>query len=118
VIELVRLEQSRTYYGVLAGKLFPTVRPRRIEDALERARKDSLEGTEPLLLAPPEGLELPEVTTIATFDSGELKRAGSEPYSSLTVVWFQEGFGVEVGERVLGQLREVDWEGLAKDWIW
>lgn len=36
-------------------------------------------------LAPPDGLELPEVSTIATSDSGVLAKVGSEPYSSLTI---------------------------------
>jgi hypothetical protein len=118
VIELVRLEQSRTYYGVLAGKRFPGAAQNLIADALTRAREVSLEDVAPLLLAQPDGLELPEVRTIASFDSGSLQRAGSEPYSSLVVVWFQEGFGLEVGEKVLAQLGEVEWEGLAGDWCW
>jgi hypothetical protein len=61
---------------------------------------------------------LPAVACIGHFDSGALKRPGSEPYSSLVVVWFQDRFAAPIDADVRVQIERLDWEGLAKDWIW
>ncbi len=58
------------------------------------------------------------VACLGHFDSGELKRPGSEPYSSLVVVWFQNRFAAPIDPGVLTQIERLDWEGLARDWIW
>jgi len=116
-IELVRLEQWPTYRGMLCGVKSARVNEFYVERAVERAREWALKGMEPCLLPPPAGEELPPIASIAEFDSGELERAGSEPFSSVVVIWFQDRFGVPEGG-VVGRLRELDWEGLATDWIW
>jgi len=61
---------------------------------------------------------LPAITCIADFQSGELARPGSEPFSSAAVVWFQEEFGHSVSEMVLAGIKSMDWESVAKDWMW
>lgn len=116
-IKLVRLEQWPTYRGMLCGVKSATVNEGYVERAVEQAREWAMEGMEPCLLPPPAGEELPAVASIAEFDSGELEKEGSEPYSSVVVIWFQDRFGVPEGE-VVGQLGELDWERVAKDWIW
>ena len=117
-IALSRLEQWPTYYGVLCGRPNARINEGFITQALDQARERNPNGAEPFLLAPPAGDLLPRVSCIATFDSGELARPGSEPYSSLTVVWFHEEFGVPAGGKVMEQLSTIDWEVLAFDWCW
>jgi hypothetical protein len=55
---------------------------------------------------------------IGQFDSGELNRRDSEPYSSLVIVWFQDDFALPIDAGVQTQIERVNWEELARDWIW
>ena len=61
---------------------------------------------------------LPPVVCIGQFDSGELKRPDSEPFSSLVIVWFQDNFALPIDADVQAQIEQVDWEALARDWMW
>ena len=61
---------------------------------------------------------LPPVVCIGQFDSGELNRRDSEPYSSLVIVWFQGDFALPINAGVQAQIERLDWEGLASDWVW
>jgi hypothetical protein len=148
-ISLVRLNQSLTYRGLLAGIPYREGNQHYIERALEKAHALCMEGLEPHLIppvatpvpwgAPPTaylertGLTaeqhqaqwqarhhetLPAVTCIGAFDSDELNRPGSEPYSSMVIVWFQDEFAAPIDLGVQAQIERLDWEWLAKDWIW
>ena len=117
-IALGYLEQWPTYEGVLCGRPNSRINERFVVSALDKARERDPYGAEPFLLAPPAGDLLLRVTCIARFDSSQLARPGSEPYSSLTVVWFQEEFGMPGAGRVLEQLSALEWEVLAADWCW
>ncbi len=116
-ISLIQLQQSRTHYGFLAGPV-ARIKGRHIAEVLDEARALWPHGPEPFLLSPAAGDELPRVTCIGTFDSDGLVQRGSGPNSSLTVVWFQDEFGVPQRGRVLEQIAALDWETLAMDWSW
>src|SRR5688572_16717840 len=57
---------------------------------------------------------LPAVTCIGVFDSVGLNSSDSEPYSSMTIVWFQKEFALPIDDGVLSQIRRRDWDSLAK----
>lgn len=61
---------------------------------------------------------LPAVACIGVFDSAGLNMPGSEPYSSMTIVWFQKEFALPIDDGVLSQIRRRDWDAQAMDWIW
>lgn len=100
----------------------------KIEDLLQKARRESPDLGEPLFIAPPSRSQvvpgppmdeerLPGVTCLAVFDSDELNKADPEPFSSLMVLWFQDDFAMPIDSRVLFQLELVDWELRATDWM-
>jgi hypothetical protein len=60
---------------------------------------------------------LPPVRTLAVFDSSPV----SDPeatFSTLAVLWFQNRYGPPEGGYVTEQLRQLDWDRLAKDGSW
>lgn len=119
-ITLASLEQWRTYDGLLAGKPDAKVNQSHIEDMLKRAREHTADGGKPMLIRPSDAAtngRLPAVTCIAVFQSGELARKNSEPYSSLTVAWFQDTFALPLDPEIEAQVRAVNWETAAKDWM-
>ena len=131
VISLGVLCQDRTYEGHLAGYPHKRMNDETIERLLAKAPKLTSDQGKPLLIDPvisvrdrgaraimgPEE-RLPEVACVARFDSNALAKIGSEPYSSLTIVWFQEAFGVPTDATILEQIRAIDWEDRATDWCW
>jgi hypothetical protein len=130
-ISLAMLRQNRTYEGHLAGYPHKRMNDDTIELLLAEAPKLTLDQGKPLLIDPvisvrdlgarafmgPEE-RMPEVACVARFDSDALAKLGSEPYSSLTIVWFQEAFGVPTETTILEQIRAIDWENRATDWCW
>jgi hypothetical protein len=119
-ITLASLEQFRTYDGLLAGKPDARTNKRHIEDLFERACQHTVAGGNPVLLQPSQEAlngHLPGVSCIAVFESGELARKGSEPYSSLTVAWFQNSFALPIDASVDAQIRAIDWEHAGTDWM-
>lgn len=54
---------------------------------------------------------LPPAAYIGQFDSGELNRRDSVPYSSLAIVWFQDDFALPIDASVQAQIERLDWEG-------
>jgi hypothetical protein len=62
--------------------------------------------------------QLPAVVCVAVFNSDGLSKPDSEPYSSLTVIWFQDEFALPVDAQVLAHIQSLDWEALARDWCW
>jgi hypothetical protein len=127
-IGLSRLQQGRTYAGMLNGFFDARVNQHEIDQLLEEARELAVVDCEPFLIQPapaitelPSGRmqeKLPPITCVADFRSNELNRAGSEPYSSLAVAWFQDEFAMPIDTEVLNQIRKIDWERHAKDWNW
>ena len=116
-VSLADLRMHRTCLGVLCGWQHPFTVHRLIEAAEKKARERLPAGANPVRLAH-EGDLLPAVTCIGEFQSGELPRRGSEPYSSLVVIWFQEVFTPAVSANALEQIRALDWDRLAHDWNW
>jgi hypothetical protein len=127
-IALSALHQSLTYSGVLAGRLDADAKDDQIEVLLDKANQVFMEGTEPHLIPPvtvktemPGGWtqeKLPAVMCLAEFGSGELKRPGSNPYSSMFFAWFQDEFALPIDPGVVRQIQQIDWEANAIDWIW
>lgn len=116
VVSLVELHQWRTYAGMLAGKPDAQINEGHIEEALTSAKQYGIEGSEPYLVAPsPEVMatRLPAVLCIAVLESSELKRDPSEPYSSLTVAWWQEQLAPPMDPVVAARVSAIDWESQA-----
>lgn len=61
-------------------------------------------------------LKLPEVCTVAVFDSNEPARNDYEVYSSVLAIWFQDHYGLPDDARTLEQLGNLDWEKNGHDW--
>jgi hypothetical protein len=57
---------------------------------------------------------LPRVVSLARFMSLEPANDESEMFSTATIVWFQEEFGLP-GELAIRALRQVDWNAIARD---
>lgn len=58
---------------------------------------------------------LPRVASIANFLVVGGARDRSESFSSMVVIWFQEGFG-NPNQDILRQIAAIDWDALAHDW--
>jgi hypothetical protein len=130
-IELIALNQSLVYAGLLEGVPHEEMNQRLIEGALRDAKKEFGEA-EPFLISPKQttldiGREypfgkpatIPGVRCIAYFLCTwptPLGRAGD--YSSMTIVWFQDQFALPIDPEVLDQIRAVDWLGLATNSEW
>ncbi len=140
-ITIDELIQFRTYGGLMEGTPDEEANDLCIEWALDRARKSSVENGEPFLIAPdrrvydkipgdmdaiiefkkqrPKGFQrlpefMPDVTSIGIFRSVRPARDSDKDGSSLTVVWYQSGFGFD--HATVERLRALDWENLAVDW--
>jgi hypothetical protein len=60
--------------------------------------------------------KLPSVTCIARFNSdGQL--GTDDIWSVLRLIWFQDQFAFPIEDRVLQQIRTIDWETHAKGWL-
>lgn len=121
VVSLGELHQWGTYAGLLAGKPDARMNADHIRRLLSEAKRYGVAGAEPHLVPPiPAQLEtrLPAVNCIAVLNSDALQRPGSEPYSSLTVAWYQEDFAPPIAASVEQQILAIDWEAHAKDWCW
>jgi hypothetical protein len=129
-ISLTSLIQYRTYAGLLAGRPYRERNDGMIQQTLRRAmeehpglrapflvnpRRDPLEGRELSVSTVYE--RLPSITCIGVFDSDELNKPGSEPYSSLTVVWFQDGFACPIDKEVQAAIQNIEWDNCAADWM-
>lgn len=133
----VRLQSLHQAYIYANDLLAMTQHPASVlEPIVARARKlHPAAGAEPVVL-PPVLLEfeypwfpgreiqdppfwlsvtLPRVASIAEFFSSPQARDPQECFSSLVVIWFQEGFG-NPDEEILKQIAALDWNALAYDW--
>lgn len=134
-IFLTRIQQHRTYGGMLCGlpqdpertvaeavkasqvwdRNFhgtPVVIPATIVSGIKPAPKDPMFAK----LGPTAWSMLPQVTTFADFSSLTTARDESEVYSSALVVWWQPQFGIPRDPDLLQRLRSIDWIRYARDW--
>jgi hypothetical protein len=129
-ISLSHLEQWTTYGGLLCGKPYKEINDSHISRALEEAASKYPAFGKPFLIEPrrtfipgnvqrdlPPGERIPGVTCIAEFGSGELKKPGSEAFSFLVIVWFQDEFALPIDTGVESAIEQTDWENLAADWM-
>jgi hypothetical protein len=117
-VSIAQLHQAPTYAGVLAGKMGPYLNQLVIDSLVEEAEGYSVPGIEPLLVAPSAEAfanKLPAIACIAVLESGELKN-GHEPYSAMTVAWFQDELAPPFPNDVEALIRGMDWEAVAKEW--
>ena len=140
-IFLDRLTQSRVYAGLLEGTPNRASNDRTIQGILERARQVNDWLGDPYLIDPqrrdylrePGDMQsvidrqdnrplemkrspewLPQIACVGVFRSSPPVRDKSKDASSLTIVWFQDDFGLD--PRALEQLRSIDWVKHATDW--
>ena len=118
-VSLGVLNQKLTYAGVLCGKLDARANKPIIDTLLEDAKRFVVAGGNAHLIGPDDiSAQLPAVACVAELQSGVLRRKGSEPYSSMTIAWFQGEFALPIAEDVLRKIRAIDCEGGAVDWCW
>lgn len=133
LIKLKRLYQFDVYGGMLAG--MPSDPERHFIQAVDAAKNHFPDhGMIPVVLEPlfhtgqvtrkkQDGseihvpwLKLPEVCTVAEFDSNTPARDEYEVYSSVLAIWFQDHYGLPDDVRTLEQLGNLDWEKYGYDW--
>jgi hypothetical protein len=131
-LDLTELRLSSTYGGGMpAGYPCKPVNETRIKGLL-RAAEHAFPSAPVHLVPPPREYPdqyagafgpvevLPAVACVGTFHSTALRAAPAPVLyrSALTVIWFQPTAWVPSGCDAEGGLRELDWEGLARDCEW
>lgn len=125
-IELISLNQSLVYAGLLEGVPHEEMNNRLIDGAVRDARK-AFGDSEPFLIRPdqtpldigrdyPFGKPetIPSVQCIGYFYCFFPTPAGqSGDYSSMTMVWFQNNFAMPIDADVLDKITATDWPKLA-----
>lgn len=133
-LKLYRLDQTMTYAGMIEGLPSEQLNDDLIEWSLKSAQKAS-PNHPPYLIKPvkrsfirtPGDCDharerfsgpaefLPNVRCIGAFSSQGAARDKTKPMSLLTVVWFQDEYGLPTNPELLEQLRMIDWDNLAED---
>ncbi len=135
VIRLTSIQQIGTLAGVLCGgpRSVPDFNDHIVKNAVGylaqdlKCKESEIAVLPPLLLRSierkppreprPEEIAvdyLPPVRTLAMFESAPV----SDPdamFSTLNVLWFQNGYGLPEAGHVTDQLRALDWDRLAQD---
>lgn len=132
-IRLSRLHQYATYAGLLAGLPDEEMNRRRIQDASDFARETLRFIGFPRLIPPRvtvkefpargasearTGHFLPGITCIGEFVSSPPARDPGMLLSSVTLVWHQDDFAPPIADDVLEEIRRLEWDAMAEDWIW
>ncbi|MEV7000392.1 hypothetical protein AB0N62_22260 [Streptomyces sp. NPDC093982] len=128
-LDLSELQLSSTYGGMLEGYPCKPVNDMKIKGLVRTAERDH--PSVPVHVVPPPReypdqyagafgpVEvLPSVACVGAFRSTPLDR-DHDPVlhrSALTIIWFQPTTQVPYGCDAEDALREVDWEGLARDY--
>lgn len=130
-IWMTKLEQWLTYGGLLCGYPHREMNEYHLTRLKETALELSDEGSRPTLLDPeitaydypPPGRRrifkceaLPPVSSVAIFTSVPTKR-DEGCNSSATIAWFQHDWGKPRSE-ICQEIVSLDWEQIAKDWMW
>lgn len=131
-ITLTRIEQHRTYGGMLSG--VPMDPERTAFNVISEAQEwDRHFHSEPFVVPAtikrgirpaspdPRGFALywamlPPVTTFAQFRCLQTARDPDEICSSALLVWWQDEFGLPTAADLLERLRSIPWERCARDW--
>ena len=141
VITLDKLSQARAYAGLLEGTPNKASNDHSIQWVLERAKGDNGSLGEPILVPPerrdyfrepgdmqsvidrqhdrPASIKhspewLPQIVCVGVFRSIQPARDNTKEASSLTIVWYQDDFGLDL--EAAERLRTVDWDRHATDW--
>jgi len=131
-ISMQNLHQDYIYAGSLLGRLRdPTDY---LLQAIEAAEQYYPHTSTPPLILPPslfwgrkvktingadksnEWISLPRMRCIAEFLSAKPAKNAAQAFSSLIVIWFQDFYGLP-DDAVKAQLKSMDWEHLAHDWM-
>ncbi len=113
---VARLHQRRTYGGVLAGKPGPRLNQDLVDELVGEAENYGGAGIQVIRPSAEAFAErLSSIACIAVLESGELK-GGTEPYSGMTIAWFQDELGPPFPAEVDAHIRALDWEATAHEW--
>lgn len=122
VIHLHELSQHPTYSGLLEGEPWASLNQELIESALQYARGKLWNAGIPHLIEPLIRVRpgfskpsLPPAVCLAHFESSQAARNPGAGMSFLSFVWFQDQFAFPIDPMVLAQIKDVDWENLARD---
>ena len=118
VVSVAELHQRQTYAGVLAGKPGPHLNRVVTDGLLEEAKLYGI-AREPRFIRPSDHAwagRLPSVACVAVLESSQLARPGSEPYSSMTIVWLQDELGPPFAAEFGAFVQTIDWEASAQEW--
>jgi len=128
---LERLQQWRTYTGLLCGYPHREMNERHLdsdkEHAIERMGKDyPLTLLPPTVTAydyPPAGQPkfapceaLPPIFSVAIWTSFSTSR-DEGCNSSAMIAWYQAQWGIP-DEGIVSQIKALDWDAIAQDWDW
>ena len=131
MVYLDEIAQWRTY-GCLLGGIPRKEMNDELIIATEALARKKIRGDEPVHIIAPlrekivlskerpprpgrEYESLPPITCAATFDSNEPARNSEDWGSCLVVVWFQERWAFPIAPRIVSQIREINWNQLARD---
>jgi hypothetical protein len=128
-IRLRAIDQWETYSGLLEGVPTHEMNERIIKRALEAAEQRW--HFEPFLIRPEEAsidigreypfgtpASIPGIVCMAIFDCFETARDKSKDGSTLPVVWFQTDFAFPIDEAIQAQIKSLDWEKFASDFLY
>jgi hypothetical protein len=129
VLHLYALRQWEVYEGLLEGA--PTVERNKktVEHVLKEesaAGYGAVYRIRPVETPLPyhggkhpfgEPASLPSVGCVGRFKSLQPARDKGQDYSTLTVVWFQEKLAFPIERKVLKELRAIDWDQHATDYL-
>ncbi len=132
-IHLESIKQFRTYAGLFEG--VPKDIDFFVDSWMNRAKEEfSVAETAPVLIEPTifygymrsdhtgtgpgktAWRALPEITTMACFDSYDTARDHKHFFSSMVMVWFQSHWGIPTDPVLITKIKFVDWKDLAWDW--
>lgn len=128
-IGIERLYQFRTYEGLIEGLPTKEGNAKRIPSICKQAQElwnIKVHLVEPLEVPIeydgryPFGTPstLPETVCFGRFSSLDPARDVSMDGSELTIVWFQSDFAFPIDEIVLNELRSLDWDSIAVDYLY
>jgi hypothetical protein len=117
MVSFAELHQTRTYAGLLAGKPGPRLNAAVIDALMEEATVYGVGDSPRLIPLSSEAMttRLPRIACFAVLESDALPRS-REPYSSLTIIWFQDEFGPPFPPFVIDYVRALNWETSAHAW--